>query len=91
MRSVSSLLTQQPSSAWIAQQKGGNNIKPHSQANQGAEPNESLQKKLWLGVAIAIIRFVSFLFLVEKKDQILSKNANKISGSATFTGLHRCL
>lgn len=70
MRSVSSLITQQPiSGLGLLSRKEeitSNHIPKH---NKVQEPNKSLQKKLWLRVAIATIRFVSLLFLVEKKSK----------------------
>lgn len=70
MRSVSSFITQRPSSGLGLLSRKEEITSNHiPKQNKVQEPNESLQKKLWLGVAIAIIRFVSFLFLVEKKSK----------------------
>ena len=54
---------------WTAQRKEEITSYHIPKQNKIQEPNKSLQKKLWLRVAIAVIRFVSFLFLVEKKSK----------------------
>lgn len=70
MRSVSSLITQQPSLGLGQLGRKGEITSNHiPKENKVQEPNESLQKKLWLKVAIVIIRFVSFLPIVEKKSK----------------------
>lgn len=74
MRSVSSLIAQQPSSGFGLLSRKEEITSNHiPKENKVQEPNKSLQENLWLGVAIAIIRFVSFLFLVEKRANIKQK------------------
>lgn len=92
MRSVSSLITQWPSSE-LGLLRRKEEITPNHipKQNKVQEPNESRQKKAlaWgchRNHQVCLVSIPS-----GKKEQILSKNPNKLSGFATVTDLHRCL
>lgn len=74
MMSVSPLITQQPRSGLGLLSRKKEITSHHTpKENKVQETNESLQKKLCLGVAITITKFVLFLFLGGKKANIKQK------------------